>query len=78
MALSSSISPENLFFKTIVNHYQVQPQEMIHIGDSPADIINPKRLGIQTCWINRNQATWKNEVEPDFIFVSLDELINML
>jgi len=72
------MSKDNLFFKTILDHYQVHPHEMIHIGDSPADIINPKRLGIQTCWINRNQANWQNEIEPDYIFTNLEQLTSII
>lgn len=72
------MSQENVFFQTILDHYAIQPEEMIHIGDSPADIVNPKRLGIKTCWINRNNSVWQNDIEPDIIFKSLEPLAGLL
>jgi len=72
------MSEQNIFFKTIIDYYRIQPHEMIHIGDSAADIVNPKRLGITACWINRNKANWRNDIKPDYVVESLDELSDLL
>lgn len=69
---------ENIFFKTVLDSFDYDPHEVIHIGDSASDIINPKRLGIKTCWLNRNNGTWPHEIEPDFICSSLMELMDVL
>ena len=72
------MSKDNGFFKSVLNHYRFDPNEILHIGDSAADIINPKNLGIKTCWINRNNTTWQHEIEPDYVFGDLENVISIL
>ena len=69
---------ENIFFKSILDHYDYDAGEIIHIGDSASDVINPKQLGMKTCWVNRNHGNWQHEIEPDFMCSSLTELIDIL
>lgn len=72
------MSKTNGFFKSILDYYQVDPKKILHIGDSAADIVNPKSLGIQTCWINRTNTTWQHEIEPDFRFPNLVSILRIL
>lgn len=72
------MSNDNRFFSSILKYYGFEPNKILHIGDSAADIINPKKLGIKTCWINRNNNTWKYEIEPDYIFRDLENVISIL
>ena len=70
--------PNPRFFKHLLNHYKVKPENILHIGDSKYDIIAPKGLGIQTCWLNRNNNQWDHAVKPDFEVKSLLEIPDLL
>ncbi len=54
------------FFQKVISHYNVLPENILHIGDSKSDIIVPKQLGIQTCWLDRYSRIWEHNVKPDF------------
>jgi FMN hydrolase / 5-amino-6-(5-phospho-D-ribitylamino)uracil phosphatase len=66
------------FFKHVINHYSLPPSQILHIGDSKADIITPKQLGIQTCWLNRRNLKWDGAIKPDFEVNSLLEILDLL
>ncbi|MDD5191026.1 MAG: HAD family hydrolase [Dehalococcoidales bacterium] len=66
------------FFEHVLDHYKVPPQQILHIGDSHRDIIQPKKLGIKTCWINRDNQIWRHDVKPDFEVKSLLEIADLL
>lgn len=42
------------------------------------DNINPKKLGIKTCWVNRDKKMWIDSERPDYIIESLDDLYDLL
>jgi FMN hydrolase / 5-amino-6-(5-phospho-D-ribitylamino)uracil phosphatase len=66
------------FFRQVIRYYQLKPQNILHIGDSQSDIITPKRLGILTCWLNRDDKPWSHEVRPDFKVRSLMDIADIL
>ena len=66
------------FFHHIINHYNVLPENILHIGDSKSDIVAPKQLGIQTCWLNRRNLKWDQAIQPDFEVKSLLEILDIL
>ena len=66
------------FFKHVIKHYDVSPENILHIGDSKSDIIAPKQLGIITCWLNRNNHKWDQPVKPDIEVKSLLEILEIL
>ena len=66
------------FFRQVIGHYKIPPENILHIGDSKYDIIAPKGLGIQTCWLNRNNNQWDHAVKPDFEVKSLLEIPDLL
>ncbi len=66
------------FFSHVANHYQVEPANILHIGDSESDIVGPKQYGVMTCWLNRKQKPWKHPVRPDFEISSLLDALNIL
>jgi len=72
------MSKDNGFFETVLKHYKLNPNTILHIGDSAADIINPKKIGIKTCWINRNNSTWQYDIAPDYIFTGLENVLDIL
>ena len=66
------------FFRHIIDHYRLPPKNMLHIGDAKSDIITPKQLGFQTCWLNRRNLKWDQAVKPDFEVTSLLEILDLL
>jgi putative hydrolase of the HAD superfamily len=70
--------PNNKIFKEVINHYNVSPNQIIHIGDSSSDIIGANRAGINTCWINRHNYKKRFDIKPDHEVKSLMELYPIL
>ena len=70
--------PNPKFFKHVIKHYNVSPNNILHIGDSKSDIVTPKKLGVQTCWLNRRNRKWEHDVKPDFEVKSLLEIPELL
>lgn len=66
------------FWMHLLDHYNIIPESIIHIGDANSDIIIPKQMGIITCWLNRNNRKWENQVKPDFVVNSLGEVSEIL
>ncbi|MTI48936.1 MAG: HAD family hydrolase [Firmicutes bacterium] len=64
-------------YKMII-HNGVKPEKKLHIGDAGSDIIGANRVGIKTCWINRSQKEWKNEIKPTYTIHSLEEILGIL
>jgi FMN phosphatase YigB (HAD superfamily) len=62
----------------VLNYYHVSPESIFHIGDANSDIIIPKKLGVLTCWINRNNRKWDNSIEPDFEVNSLEQVLEIM
>jgi 2-haloalkanoic acid dehalogenase type II len=71
-------SDDNRFFSTIINHYNIKPDSIIHIGDSGSDIIGAREAGIATCWLNRNHRPLPQGVQPDYEVGSLVEAASLL
>lgn len=68
---SYKLDPQNRFFSSIVEHYNVEPKQILHIGDSASDIIGAKKIGIRTCWLNRTDNSWTHNIKPDMEVTSL-------
>lgn len=66
------------FFTEVINYYSVKPENILHIGDSQSDIVTPKKMGILTCWLNRDGGKWNHPVRPDFEISSLEDAVNLL
>jgi 2-haloalkanoic acid dehalogenase type II len=66
------------FFSEIIDHYEVRPEHIIHIGDSSYDIIGASEAGIVTCWLNRNNMVWSHDIKPDYEVNSLFEAASVL
>lgn len=72
-------SPGNKFFRAVVDHYGVRPEEILHIGDSKYDILGADRAGLKNCWLNRNGEKWKSdETRPAYTVSSLREVAAFL
>lgn len=69
---------EGTIFKKVLEHYNVEPEKVIHIGDTSSDILGANRVGIKTCWINRDRYIWKYEVNPMYEVKTLLEVLPLL
>ena len=70
------LNPE--FFRHVINHYNLSPENILHIGDSKSDIVGAKQLGMMACWLNRNNKMWNQDIHPDFEVKSLVDIIDIL
>ncbi|SET13638.1 YfiT family bacillithiol transferase [Paenibacillus sp. NFR01] len=68
----------NRMFAGLAGEYGVRPEQIIHIGDSAADVLGAARAGLRTCWINRDQEPWRHEIQPDYTVRHLEELYPIL
>ena len=69
---------QNRFFGAIVRHYALAPRQMLHVGDSPVEIIAAQRVGLQTCWVNRSGRSWPHARPPTYEVASLKALVTLL
>jgi 2-haloalkanoic acid dehalogenase type II len=69
---------QNRFFGAIVRHYALAPGQMLHVGDSPGEIVAAQRVGLQTCWVNRQGRAWPYEQPPVYEVASLEALVARL
>jgi FMN hydrolase / 5-amino-6-(5-phospho-D-ribitylamino)uracil phosphatase len=66
------------FFRTVLSNLDASPKEIIHIGDSSADVLGAHRAGITSCWINRNGREWNSSIKPDFTIRDFNDLTDIL
>ena len=69
---------EGKFFSAVIEHYDIEPGRIIHIGDSLSDVLGANEAGIVTCWLNRNGIKWRHDVKPDYEVTSLSEVALIL
>jgi len=79
--------PDPRFFEHACNLADVDASKIIHIGDDPVhDVHGAVQAGIETVWLNRNNADWhdltnnslSNLSKPNNIIQSLSELPALL
>ncbi len=68
---------ESAIFPLVIEYYGLDPEKILHIGDSFADV-RAGQHGIKTCWLNRNNHQWDRETKPDYIVNSLLEVAEIL
>ena len=69
---------QNRFFRALVGHYAIAPQHVLHVGDSPQEIVAAQRMGLETCWVNRNGRRWPHGGAPAYEVTSLEDLVTLL
>ena len=58
--------PDPVIFKLMLAHQQLQPEQVIHIGDNPiADVLGAQQLGMATIWVNVLPQQWSHEFQAD-------------
>jgi putative hydrolase of the HAD superfamily len=76
--MSYKNEPDSRIFKEVLKYYSINPNKVLHIGDFSSDIAGANRVGIKTCWINRENREWKYSPKPDYIVKSLNEVIKII
>lgn len=66
------------FFQTILDFYGIPAHTVLHIGDSPSDVIGARQSGMKSCWINRDNREWTHDIGPDYTVRRLDEIIKII
>ncbi|MGF7059149.1 HAD family hydrolase [Brassicibacter mesophilus] len=69
---------ESRIFLKVLEHYHVKPEMILHIGDSASDIVGANKVGIKSCWINRNGIKWEYDEKPDYTIKSLIEAVELI
>ena len=71
-------SKDGGFFRQVVERLGVKAGEILHVGDSRSDVLGAYRIGVVSCWLNREQHFWKHEIKPDYEVHALSELVALL
>ena len=70
--------PDRRMFQAVIDHYEVLPEKILHIGDMHTDVLGAKRSGLGACWLNRDGQKWRHPVKPDYEVNTLYEAAEIL
>lgn len=72
--------PAAVMFAAVQRFTQLQPREILHVGDDPSkDILGAHRYGMHSAWVNRTGAAWADpDIRPDAEVEDLDMLADGL
>lgn len=75
--------PNDIMIKMVLNYLKMKPEECVFIGDSlKTDIILANKSNITSILVlsgnTSKKRLVKSEIQPDFIFTSIHELLNYL
>jgi FMN hydrolase / 5-amino-6-(5-phospho-D-ribitylamino)uracil phosphatase len=67
--------PDPRIFHAAAGAVDTRPEEMLHIGDDATlDALGALNAGMQAAWLNRSDALWPHEQEPQLTLTHLGEL----
>lgn len=70
--------PKGVFFQKVLEELKLEPNQVLHIGDSSGDVIGATLSGIDSCWLNRTHKRWNRKENPTYEIASLNELKQLL
>jgi HAD superfamily hydrolase (TIGR01549 family) len=71
--------PDPRIFHAAAGAVDVTPDDVLHVGDDATlDALGALNCGMQAAWLNRSDAMWPHEVEPQVTLASLTELCELL
>jgi HAD superfamily hydrolase (TIGR01549 family) len=71
--------PDPRIFHAAAGAVDTMPEDVLHIGDDATlDALGALNAGMQAAWINRSDALWPHELEPQVTLTSLTELVELL
>lgn len=79
-ALKVGVSkPDARIFQVAAEAVGVQPHEVLHVGDDMVlDVLGARNAGMQTAWVNREQAAWAHVEKPHLEVADLSGLVDAL
>jgi putative hydrolase of the HAD superfamily len=71
--------PDPRIFHAAAGAAQVPPEAILHIGDDATlDALGALNAGMQAAWLNRPDALWPHEQQPQVMVASLAELCELM
>lgn len=71
--------PDPRIFHAAAGSVDVTPDDVLHVGDDATlDALGALNAGMQAAWVNRFDAMWPHEVQPQVTLATLTELCEML
>jgi FMN hydrolase / 5-amino-6-(5-phospho-D-ribitylamino)uracil phosphatase len=71
--------PDPRIFHAAAGAVETLPDDMLHIGDDATlDALGALNAGMQAAWLNRADALWPHEQEPQLTLTHLGELTELL
>lgn len=67
--------PHPAIFEAMLNHTNLQPEQVIHVGDNPiTDVQGAQDLGMATIWVNVITQAWNESFKADQDISCISEL----
>ena len=72
--------PDAGLFQEACKRLRLSPGEVLHVGDDPrTDVAGAAKAGLQTCWIDRGDHAWPDDLaRADIEVTTLTALADML
>jgi HAD superfamily hydrolase (TIGR01549 family) len=71
--------PDARIFHAAAGAVDLTPHDVLHIGDDATlDALGALNAGMQAAWLNRGDALWPHDLQPDVTVSGLAELCEML
>ncbi len=71
--------PDAQIFLAAAQALKLPPEQILHVGDDAVlDVVGAQGVGMQTVWINRDQAAWAEHRPPDATASSMAALCELL
>jgi len=71
--------PDPRIFHAAAGAVDTMPEDVLHIGDDATlDALGALNAGMQAAWVNRSDALWPHELEPQVTLTTLTELVELL
>jgi putative hydrolase of the HAD superfamily len=71
--------PDPRIFHAAAGAVETMPEDMLHIGDDATlDALGALNAGMQAAWLNRSDALWPHEQEPQVTLTHLGELRDLI
>jgi FMN hydrolase / 5-amino-6-(5-phospho-D-ribitylamino)uracil phosphatase len=70
--------PDPRIFHAAAGAVELTPEDVLHVGDDATlDALGALNAGMQAAWVNRSDALWPHELEPQITLSSLTELCEL-
>jgi 2-haloalkanoic acid dehalogenase type II len=73
------LDPRGTIFRCAFERLGVEPGEVVHVGDSPADVVGAIRSGAKALWVSRDGRPWTDaRATPTYVARDMAEAAEML